>query len=1576
MNVKKEKANKFIIYSNTFTQILKILIFSCIINPSLLAKCLDKEYPVIRQEGDCLNGNCELSEYESGICKIENDIIKTQWFTSIIQFTDEGYTFALITTTDNGDLIVSANHYTQPSALKYYYGLKKNGRPYFSINGKETPITTTISDNNRCEGNIFGIKLKGDKSNKEYIIGFGIGYANFELYDFENNNTVYKQPGSTFFNTDYNYFYCATIFKLESEDNYYIIGIIEKIQTTNQFYFHIMKLEFTKLDINSYSPIIIRKNFTCFISRMVSCFETKSKNIICFYLDDSKTYVISVFDEELNSLKSSPLYESEYTSEYLFFKCIHFIENSGIFFYYEKINAPVIQFKKYSSGEISNHFTSIDELKLFYNSYNNEIKYTNLMKINDKKFCIINTNLNKDRLNIIIIHNFSKENIKIRYYTLLSYQLFYYQFKNQISSTIYNGLIAIGSSYRLGQNSNIDFASLIILSYPNSTDFDFDIAENIEKNENALINLNQSLTIENNLFGYIFYGIKIINYTNGLNIISSKRNTKIKREDFLIDEKEIILIISKEINIPDNSKIEYAMVITEPEYNDINNYTYKYEEYCGTDCDDEKNIEKELFVGRTSYCNIIFNSESLSEECNIENCAFCLKSDANYCTSCQYYYDISDDGKEKICLDEGILPKTENVNEKDNISDYDIIKETDIKSNYDINKETDIKSNYDINKETDIKSNYDMNKETDIKSDYDINKETDIKSDYDINKEADIKSDNNINTETYSEKYDLSDYETNKGTDDINTQTYKERDDILDYETNKGTDISSDYDISTEIYKQKNDISDYETNKEIDIKSDYDINKETYKEKDNLSDYDFNKESDIKSDYDINKETYKEKDNKIEYETNKETDNEKDHQSDYEENKETYKQKDYYINNETYIEINNEKEEDNEKSCSEDEIIENKCQNNSIEIKQIEDIKKKIVNINNTNNNIIIHTKNVNIQFCKTKDQKSNYTSNISNIDLGDCENILKHIYKIDEKESLLIFKTDIRILDYMTTYVEYEIFHPLALYPLNLTYCNKSKINIDIPVQMDNNMEIYYDSLSENGYNLFDKNDSFYQDVCSTYTSPNGTDILLSDRKKDIYNKSNSQYFCQKGCISQSYNSTTKKVLCKCNYKKENKEKENNLDLKKFISLLKNEDIKEEFFETFSNSKFHILKCIKLIFNLNYLYNYGGIIMSILLFLFIILFILFCFQYKKEISQFENRIILYKERFLDIKSKKIKNIKKSNNSKNNKNKTTINKNKKKGKHRKVMNQPPLKKCRNSLDINELSSKKLNKNIGKKKLLKSPKIKSKFKFRNSAILESKKINSKKSLIKIYKPGIFSNKNNIKINNFNFTNLNDFELNSLKFELALEIDKRSYLQYYWSLLKQKHIILFAFVQKDDYNLFSVKASLVIISFSLFFTINGFFFDDNSIHNAYKKNGIYDFIFELPKIIITTFLTAVSNFILRKLALSEKYFSNIKEEKYMKKVLEKLKQLKRNLKIRFFIYFFLCFIVMVFSWLFISCFCSIFINTQRILIKDILLSFSISMIYPFGLNLIPSIFRISSLRRKSRCIYNLSKLIAII
>ena len=169
----------------------------------------------------------------------------------------------------------------------------------------------------------------------------------------------------------------------------------------------------------------------------------------------------------------------------------------------------------------------------------------------------------------------------------------------------------------------------------------------------------------------------------------------------------------------------------------------------------------------------------------------------------------------------------------------------------------------------------------------------------------------------------------------------------------------------------------------------------------------------------------------------------------------------------------------------------------------------------------------------------------------------------------------------------------------------------------------------------------------------------------------------------------------------------------------------------------------------------------------------------------------------------------------------------------------------------------------------------------------------------------------------------------------------------------------------------------MSFSLYFTINGFFFNDDTMHKVYEDNGSYNFLNQLPQILYSSVISAIINMILKQLSLSEKNILEIKEENNINEAIKKSKQKESCLKIKFILFFLISFILMSFFWYFISCFCAVYTYTQNILITDTLISCITSMLYPFGLNLLPGIFRLPALRAKNKkCIYNMSLLIALI
>ena len=242
-----------------------------------------------------------------------------------------------------------------------------------------------------------------------------------------------------------------------------------------------------------------------------------------------------------------------------------------------------------------------------------------------------------------------------------------------------------------------------------------------------------------------------------------------------------------------------------------------------------------------------------------------------------------------------------------------------------------------------------------------------------------------------------------------------------------------------------------------------------------------------------------------------------------------------------------------------------------------------------------------------------------------------------------------------------------------------------------------------------------------------------------------------------------------------------------------------------------------------------------------------------------------------------------------------------------------------------------------------------------------------------------NKKIKKINKIDVGELNDYEINGLDYQNALKLDKRTYFQYYLSLIKKKQLIIFTFLPSNDYNLLSLKISLFIVSFSLYLSINGFFFNDKTMHKIYKDKGAFNIIYQIPQILYSTIVSSLINIILKNLSLSEKNILIIKTEKNINIIINKGKNILRCIKIKFIIYFSISFLLMLFFWYFISCFCAVYKNTQIILFKDTLISFGLSNLYPFGINLIPGIFRITALRdekKDKKCLYIFSQYVAII
>ena len=251
----------------------------------------------------------------------------------------------------------------------------------------------------------------------------------------------------------------------------------------------------------------------------------------------------------------------------------------------------------------------------------------------------------------------------------------------------------------------------------------------------------------------------------------------------------------------------------------------------------------------------------------------------------------------------------------------------------------------------------------------------------------------------------------------------------------------------------------------------------------------------------------------------------------------------------------------------------------------------------------------------------------LSKLDLTDCEKILKKEYDIDEDVELIIlqfFRED-------STF-QYEVYNPLNHKKLNLSYCENTTLDVYVPFEMSEKAEEIYSNLKEQGYDPLDLNDKFYREICTPYTSENGTDVLLDDREEFIYTSLVNESVCPSGCNYSEYMMDKKYIKCECDTNTTGIETLN-------LEHLTGKNIGNSFLSTLQTTNWKVMRCYNLVFNFNiFVHNYGSILILILFVIYILFMIYYSFReitpLKVEVSK-----IVFKELEKESEKEKEKKI-------------------------------------------------------------------------------------------------------------------------------------------------------------------------------------------------------------------------------------------------------------------------------------------------------------------------------------------------
>ena len=642
-------------------------------------------------------------------------------------------------------------------------------------------------------------------------------------------------------------------------------------------------------------------------------------------------------------------------------------------------------------------------------------------------------------------------------------------------------------------------------------------------------------------------------------------------------------------------------------------------------------------------------------------------------------------------------------------------------------------------------------------------------------------------------------------------------------------------------------------------------------------------------------------------------------------------------------------------SIENNEILYQEIVDNILKNYSISEGKEKI--IEGTDNYIyIISTSDIGKSIINGINDDSD--ERVSKIDLGECENILKDHYYISRNDSLIII-----IFEKLTNIstersLQYEVYEPYNKTKLNLSLCDNVTIITYVPVILSEKLQNLYNELQELGYDLFDINGAFYQDICTPYTSPEGTDVLLTDRINYYYN--NNETLCQSNCKFSDYLMESQYLKCVCDTS--NSEIDN-----KQIKKFKPKAIYESFYDTLKFSNYKVLLCYKLAFHVNSLTVNIGSIIAIIYFCIHLSFSVI--YYNKGIRPLKldiAKVIIKKPKLSNDAVDKKDNIK----DKNEINNKDIN-------YQSNPSKNATEKKLKILDIYDFPPKK-NRNISSKNV--------KFNINNikkNSDIPSTKF-SEKDLIISNKIFTIDKSNEFKtekknsdsdiLNNTNQQILDNFELNNLNYDSALQLDKRNFIEMYWSILKREHLIIFTFFIRNDHNLIPIKFSRFIFSVCTDMALNVFFFSDETMHKMYIDYGKYNFLQQIPQIVYSTLVSQLIDVFLCFLSLTDKHYYQIKDLKLESKYT--LFKIIKCVKIKIIIFYTFTFLMFAFYWYTIACFCAVYVNSQKAFITDSITSFGLALLYPFILYLFPACFRFISLKaNKARltCIYATSDII---
>ena len=213
----------------------------------------------------------------------------------------------------------------------------------------------------------------------------------------------------------------------------------------------------------------------------------------------------------------------------------------------------------------------------------------------------------------------------------------------------------------------------------------------------------------------------------------------------------------------------------------------------------------------------------------------------------------------------------------------------------------------------------------------------------------------------------------------------------------------------------------------------------------------------------------------------------------------------------------------------------------------------------------------------------------MSIINLSNCESLLRQHYNISDNSSLIFLKYEKITGIGIEKSIQYEIYNPNTFQKLDLSICEKTEIDISIPITIEEEIKDLYNELKKEGYDLFDMENKFYIDICTPFTAENGADVLLVDRLHYFFSKIVNITTCPSNCRYSTFSIDTKYLSCQCEISNDYIDVQNP---EKFLGKL----LYDMSDYVLKYTSYKTLKCYKLVFSFkHFIKNAGSIIILIL---------------------------------------------------------------------------------------------------------------------------------------------------------------------------------------------------------------------------------------------------------------------------------------------------------------------------------------------------------------------------------------------